>query len=165
MKSVLLIRHAKSNWDDASVTDFARPLDALGKNDASLMANRLLIKGVTVDYILCSPAKRARKTAEYFLEAYNLNINRLAFRDSLYEPMQSAFAEAIESAPDEFQNIALFSHNPGITFFVNSLTDSVRIDNIPTCGIFGIKVELEKWKNFNTSKPEFWFFDSPKYPG
>ncbi len=165
MRSVLLIRHAKSSWDDASVTDFARTLDARGKSDAVLMANRLLTKGIAIDYILSSPAKRAKKTAEYFLEAYQLSNKRLSFREYLYEPVQSAFTEAIESAPDEFQNIALFSHNPGITHFANSLTESVRIDNIPTCGIFGITIKINHWKNFSTAKPEFWFFDAPKYPG
>lgn len=165
IRSVLLIRHAKSSWDDVMVADFDRPLDIRGKKEAPLMANRLLTKGIAIDYILSSPAKRAKTTADYFLETGKLGKNRLTLRQSLYEPIYDAFVEAIESAPDEYHNIAVFSHNPGITNFANSLTDTIRIDNIPTCGIFGIKLRIKHWKNFDAGKPEFWFFDSPKYPG
>jgi len=165
MRSVLLVRHAKSSWDDSMMADFDRPLDERGKRDAPLMAKRLLGKNIAIDYFLSSPARRARKTAMYFLKAYGFDDTRLAFHQFLYLPAHHAFIEAIASAPDEFHHIALFSHNPGITDFANSLTDAVRIDNIPTCGVFGITLQIKHWKDFSSGKPEFWFFDAPKYPG
>lgn len=165
MRSVLLVRHAKSSWDDSMMADFDRPLNERGKRDAPLMAKRLLDKNIAIDYILSSPARRARKTAAYFLKVYGFDDTRLAFHQPLYHPVYNAFIEAIGSVPDEFHHIALFSHNPGITDFANSLTDAVRIDNIPTCGVFGITLQIRHWKDFSSGKPEFWFFDAPNYPG
>jgi len=159
------VRHAKSSWEDGTVTDFDRPLDERGRRDAPLMAKRLLGKNTAIDYLLSSPAKRARKTAGYFQKVYGLDDTRVVFRQSLYHPAYSAFIESIESVPDDFHHIAIFAHNPGITDFANSLTAAVRIDNMPTCGVFGITLQIKHWKDFSTAEPEFWFFDAPKYPG
>jgi len=159
------VRHAKSSWNDSMMADFDRPLDERGKKDASLMAKRLLGKNITLDFFLSSPAKRARETAACFLETYGFDDTRLVFHHPLYLPVHNAFIEAIGSVSDEFHHIALFSHNPGITDFANSLTDAVRIDNIPACGVFGITLQIRHWKDFSSAKPEFWFFDSPKYQG
>jgi phosphohistidine phosphatase len=67
----------------------------------------------------------------------------------------------IGKTSDEFESIAVFSHNDGITNFANQLTNA-RIDNIPTCGIFAIKIKTESWKDFKEAGKEFWFFDYPK---
>jgi phosphohistidine phosphatase len=69
----------------------------------------------------------------------------------------------IEEVDEDFKTIAIFSHNPGITDFVNQLT-TARVDNVPTCGIFGLKADIKKWKDFEEAKKEFWFFDYPKLP-
>jgi len=159
------VRHAKSSWDDSMMADFDRPLNERGKQDAPLMAKRLLDKNIAIDYFLSSPAKRARKTAAYFQKAYGLDNTRLVLLQPLYHPAHAAFIEAIASVPDECQHIALFSHNPGITDFANSLTDAVRIDNMPTCGVFGITIQISSWKDFSAGRPAFWFFDAPKYQG
>ena len=72
MKSVLFIRHAKSSWDNASVSDFDRSLNERGKKDAPEMARYLISKKVPLDSFISSPAKRARKTAELFISTYEL---------------------------------------------------------------------------------------------
>ena len=161
MKSLLLIRHAKSSWADFSIKDFDRPLNDRGKKDAPDMAKRLLDKDITIDAFIASPAKRARKTAELFAKEYKAEKSSIIFFDELYLATASLFSHVISKTDDRFNTIAVFSHNEGITDFANSLTDT-RIDDIPTCGIFAIKIKTKHWKDFLEAEKEFWFFDSPK---
>ncbi|HRF17964.1 MAG TPA: histidine phosphatase family protein, partial [Chitinophagaceae bacterium] len=117
----------------------------------------LLDKNINIDAIISSPAKRAAKTAKAFAESYDLKKSRLQFKEELYMAGSAAFTAVIESADEKFESIAVFSHNPGITDFANELTNA-RIDNIPTCGVFAIKINTDTWKNFRNAPKEFWFF-------
>jgi phosphohistidine phosphatase len=161
VKTLLLIRHAKSDWGDASLSDFDRPLNQRGKNDAPVMAHRLLDKKIKIDSFISSPAKRAKKTATVFAEAYKWKKEDLVLKDELYGAEPPVFFDVITSTDNKLDCIAIFSHNPGITEFANLLTDT-RIDNIPTCGIFAVQVDCKKWSDFKNAKKEFWFFDFPK---
>lgn len=164
MKTLLLVRHAKSDWGNPALEDFDRPLNERGKRDAPAMARRLLDKNINIDAIISSPAKRAAKTAKAFAESYDLKKSRLQFKEELYMAGSAAFTAVIESADEKFESIAVFSHNPGITDFANELTNA-RIDNIPTCGVFAIKINTDTWKDFRNAPKEFWFFDYPKATG
>lgn len=161
MKSLLLIRHAKSSWADFSIKDFDRPLNDRGKKDAPAMAKRLLDKDITIDAFIASPAKRARKTAELFAKEYKAEKSSIIFFDELYLATASIFSDVISKTDDRYKTIAVFSHNEGITDFANSLTDT-RIDDIPTCGIFAIEIKTKHWKDFPEAEKKFLFFDSPK---
>jgi phosphohistidine phosphatase len=79
----------------------------------------------------------------------------------LYHAGPNDFFEVIAKAPDKANTIAVFSHNPGITEFVNMLTE-VRIDDMPTCAIFGIQVTASNWAAFKDAPKKFWLFDYPK---
>lgn len=160
-KQLLLIRHAKSSWADFSIKDFDRPLNDRGKKDAPVMAKRLLDKDITIDAFIASPAKRARKTAELFVKEYKGEKDNIIFFDELYLASLSAFFDVISKTDDRFKTIAVFSHNEGITDFANSLTDT-KIDDMPTCSIFALKIKAKHWNNFEEAEKEFWFFDSPK---
>ncbi|PZR25777.1 MAG: phosphohistidine phosphatase [Citrobacter freundii] len=163
-KQLLLIRHAKSSWADFSVKDFDRPLNDRGKRDAPVMAKRLLEKKVIIDAFVASPAKRAKKTAEYFIEAYDRKKSTIIFIDELYLATPPVFESVIAGFPDDFDTIAVFSHNNGITDYANTLTDT-RIDEMPTCAIFAVKAAVKHWKDFTEAKKDFWFFDYPKSTG
>jgi len=161
MKHLLLVRHAKSSWGDLSIKDFDRPLNDRGKNDAPMMAKRLLKRGITIDAFISSPAKRARRTAELFVKEYKGSKDQIIFFDELYLAGFSAFSDVIAKTDDRFSSIAVFSHNEGITEFANSLTDT-KTDNIPTCGVFAVSLKAKNWSDFPGAKKEFWFFDFPK---
>ncbi|MEO8404497.1 MAG: histidine phosphatase family protein [Chitinophagaceae bacterium] len=161
MKTLLFVRHAKSDWDDPSLKDFDRPLNDRGKRDAPLMAQRLIDKKIKIDCFISSPAKRARKTAEIFAWAYNEKKDNIIFVDELYLAGPAVFADVICKADDKNKSLAIFSHNPGITDFCNTLGD-VRIDDIPTCGIFGVTIKIKQWKDFGTVSNDFLFFDYPR---
>ena len=161
MKSLLLIRHAKSDWVNLNLKDFDRPLNERGKKDAPTMAKRIRDKNIVIDAFISSPAKRAAKTAGYFAEIFKLKKGDIIFQAVLYMADPSVFNKVIAATDDTYNTIAVFSHNNGITDFVNMLTD-IRIDNMPTCGVFAIKAHCEKWHEFKDCKKEFWFFDYPK---
>ncbi|MBO9660370.1 MAG: histidine phosphatase family protein [Chitinophagaceae bacterium] len=160
-KQLLLVRHAKSSWADFSVKDFDRPLNDRGKRDAPVMAQRLLDRKIEIDGFVASPAKRAKKTSEYFATAYGREKSEIIFIDELYLATPSVFESVIEQLDDRYNTIAVFSHNNGITDYANTLTNT-RVDEMPTCAIFAVKSEAGSWKEFTVSEKEFWFFDFPK---
>lgn len=161
MKTLLLVRHAKSDWSTPSLGDADRPLNERGKRDAPEMASRLLNRKVGIDAFISSPAKRAKKTASIFAKAYNRDKDEIIFREELYLATVDLFFDIIKLTSDEYKSIAVFSHNPGITDFANHLTNT-RIDNIPTCGIFAVSIDTKKWADFEEAPRHFLFFDYPK---
>lgn len=163
MKTLILVRHAKSSWDGIGISDFDRPLNEKGKKDAPEMAKRLKEKGITLDHLVSSPAKRAKKTANYFAEEFHFKKEDIKLVDELYGATQSAFVKAVSEMDDEYKTVALFSHNPGITEFASSLTN-VRVDDLPTCAMFALQIDTDEWKNFLKAEKKFLFFDYPKNP-
>lgn len=161
MKHLLIVRHAKSSWDDPSQSDFDRPLNERGKRDSPQMARRLLAKSITIDAFLSSPAKRAHKTAALFAAEYNYDKENILLIPELYHAAPANFFQVIAHAPAAANTLAVFSHNPGITEFVNMLTE-VRIDDMPTCAIFGVQIVTQSWTHFQEAPKTFWFFDYPK---
>lgn len=161
-KSLLIVRHAKSSWDDISQKDFERPLNDRGKKDAPAMAKRLQKeKAVVLDAMISSPAKRAFTTAKFFAEVFDVKKKNIIEWPELYEASIDKFYKAVASLNDDYTSVALFSHNPGITAFTNSLTNA-RIDDMPTCAVFALNILSNSWKDFETAEKEFWFFDYPK---
>ena len=160
-RQLFLVRHAKSDWNDASLSDFDRPLNERGKKDAPVMAKKLAERNISIDAFISSPAKRARRTAAIFAKEFNKDKNDVILESPLYGASDNIFYDVIKGADDKFTSIALFSHNPGLTDFANELTE-VRIDNIPTSGIFAIKTDAKQWSDFKNAKKTFWFFDYPK---
>ena len=160
-KTLILIRHAKSSWDDSSLSDFDRPLNERGKKDAPAMAGRLIARYVKIDVFISSPAKRAGRTASIFASEYKMKKDDIIFKTELYGAGEREFFDVISKIDDKYSNAAIFSHNPGLTDFANLLTGT-RIDNIPTCGVFAVRSDTKKWSDFKEAKKEFWFFDYPK---
>jgi len=161
MKQLLIIRHAKSSWELGVLNDFDRGLNDRGHTDAQAMAKRLIDKNISIDLFVSSTAKRALTTATYFAKAYHQDENNILKAGELYHAMPDIFYKTIENLSNQFNNVALFSHNPGITEFVNELSKT-QIDDMPTCGIFAVHIHSNSWTNFKTAKKDFWFFDYPK---
>lgn len=161
MKTLYIIRHAKSDQNFFG-NDFERPLNERGQTDAPTMAKRLLDKKIKIDALVSSPAKRAKKTAEVFAEILKKPVSETLLVSALYHAPADVFYEVILALPDDINSVAIFSHNPGITHFVNSFGTKVQTDNMPTCAIFAIETDIAHWSAFAHSKKEFLFFDYPK---
>ena len=161
MKTLIIIRHAKSGWDNPSLSDFNRTLTERGKSDAAMMAKRIITNAIKIDAFVSSPAKQAKKTAKIFMKEYEKDEKDLLLIPSLYESSVEDFYDAVETLDDKNEAVAIFSHNPGITEFVNSLECS-PIYNMPTCAVFALKIKTKHWKEFHEAEKEFLFFDYPK---
>lgn len=162
MKTLLMIRHAKSNWGAPSLKDIDRTLNDRGNKDAPEMARWLKNKYKKIDLFVSSPATRARQTCAYFCEEYGVKKDKVLFVDELYQSSVSMIEKVIASLDGSFDCVAVFSHNPGITDFVNTLCPKVAVDNIPTTGIFCVEAKIKDWKEFTAAEKEFVFFESPK---
>ena len=160
MKTVYLIRHAKSDWS-GSVDDHERPLNERGKRDAPMMAVRLSDRNVKIDRFISSTAKRAFSTALAFASAFGRKKSDIVEQPILYMPSPDTFFSAMEKFDNKDKSVAVFSHNNGITDFVNSL-QLVKIDNMPTCSIFAFRVKTDDWSNIRQAEKEYIFFDFPK---
>ncbi|RYF92424.1 MAG: histidine phosphatase family protein [Chitinophagaceae bacterium] len=147
MKQLLIVRHAKSSWENFAVPDFERPLNDRGKKDAPMMAERLVRSGISPDLLVTSTAKRARKTAEFFARAFKLNDEQILEVPELYEASIETFFDVVSRTPGSASTVILFSHNPGITGFVNTLTNT-RIDDMPTCAVFACSCDIDRWTDF-----------------
>jgi phosphohistidine phosphatase len=161
MKTIALIRHAKSSWEEFGVSDFERPLNQRGRRDAPVMASRLQKLGFTPDLLVSSTAKRARKTAKLFAEVLGIDKGHILLLDELYLAEPENFERVIAKLDDRFNRIAVFAHNPGITTYANRM-NIARIEDMPTCAIFAFTADTDNWKDVGSSEKKFLFFDQPK---
>ena len=160
-KIIFLIRHAKSSWDDPSLNDFDRPLNERGKTDAPTMAKKIKHKKIKIDAFVSSPAKRARQTCKYFAKEFDFKKKDIILEPELYEAGEENFFKVIEDLKNKWNRVAIVSHNPGITSFANSLTET-KVDDMPTCSVFAVKINADKWKDFRSAGKESLFFDFPR---
>lgn len=157
----MIVRHAKSSWDDLDQKDIDRPLNDRGNRDAPMMAKRLVKNKHKIDLLVSSPAKRAMATARYFAEELDIKKKKIIEEKALYEASVRNFYDVVSKLDDDEDTVALFSHNPGITDFANQLGNT-RLDNMPTCSIFAVECDIKHWKDFKDAEKQFLFFDFPK---
>jgi len=161
MKMLYVIRHAKSSWDNPLLNDFDRPLSERGERDAPNMGKRLKEKDLVANLFLSSPAKRALKTAEKIANVLNYSIDKIKTDGNLYHAEDEEILHIVKHISDKHNVVLIFGHNPGLTDFVNNLTDAI-IKNIPTCGIVACKLNIESWKQADWGKAHVEFFDYPR---
>ncbi|MBL7825535.1 MAG: histidine phosphatase family protein [Saprospiraceae bacterium] len=147
MKTLFLVRHAKSSWDNPGLRDFDRPLNERGLHDAPKMGQLLAKQGEMPDLLVSSPAKRAISTAIYFAEAFHINPEKIVREASIYEAFPMEIVRLISSLPDTADTVVVFGHNPTFTEVANRFTEDF-IDNLPTCGVVKIKSDADSWQSF-----------------
>ncbi|MEE8236023.1 MAG: histidine phosphatase family protein [Gammaproteobacteria bacterium] len=160
-KRITLLRHAKSSWKDASVPDRDRPLNRRGSKSAPDMGKRLADRGVRPSLLLTSPAKRARETARLIARELNYPLEFIQSESELYLATPETILQVVARQDDGFNDVMLFGHNPGITELANQLGDR-NIDNVPTCGVVGIELDVQEWAEIVAADGKTVFFDYPK---
>ncbi|KJD32695.1 phosphohistidine phosphatase [Tamlana sedimentorum] len=150
MKKLIIVRHAKSSWEH-NVSDHERPLNKRGFNDADLVSKYLINLKLKYDKLISSDAMRAKTTANIFIE--NLKITKsICFLDhNLYDFSGEKLIQVVRECPDSVNNLIIFGHNHAITSFVNLYGD-VYVDNIPTCGVTILELNIEQWDNLKPGK-------------
>lgn len=158
-KKIYIVRHAKSSWVDFNLTDFERPLDERGQRDAPVMANYLKSRGVLPDFILSSPAVRAKSTAEIFANVFQKTVN---YADNLYHGYPEDYLEHITGLSEAVKCIIIFGHNPGITYMAN-LVEADSTDNVSTCGVLELSMKSSlPWETADWQKMTLDNIFSPK---
>ena len=161
MKTLYLVRHAKSSWDDPNIPDIDRPLNKRGKRDAPAMGELLKSMDVKPETMISSPANRAKTTAHLIAEQLDYPPGNIAIQFSIYLAGLYDLYRVINAVDGRYNRIMLFGHNPGFTSFANSMTDHF-IDNIPTCGVVCIKFKEIEWSEITEGSGLFEFFEYPK---
>src|SRR5262245_33050308 len=133
MKTLLLIRHAKSSWDDTALPDKDRPLSDRGRRDAPKMGERLAKRDVKPDLILSSPAMRALQTAEIFAKKLDYRRKDIVVDDQLYAVGADGLLDVIHNLGGKLDRVILFGHNPALTELAHRL--STKITHMPTCAV------------------------------
>lgn len=158
MKKLFLIRHAKSDWPD-NTTDFDRPLAESGTKDAQNMAAFISLHHDAPDLLLVSAARRTQETAAFFLQKFPHA--KFQTEMKLYNAAPNDFIEVLEALPDTIESLAVFSHNNGISYFANSLSEE-NIRQLPTCAVAIFEINSNSWKDFGRAQKTFKALHTPK---
>jgi len=161
MKTLILVRHAKSDWGNDTITDLFRPLNQRGYADAQILAKQLAQKIAPPQLWISSPAIRAYSTAILFAEAFNYDVEKLVLNRKIYEASMKTLQEIATSIPDSVETACMFGHNPGFTKFFNQFSDAFA-DNIPTCGVISLSNDVLSWKDLLSTKMKNDFYLYPK---
>ena len=147
MKTLYLIRHAKSSWADSALRDIDRPLNKRGLRDAPFMAQLLKGKGAAPDAVVSSPARRAYTTALYFAEAFGIDAAAVVQEPQVYEASWYDIQAVVRAFDPSWNTVLLFGHNPTFTAAANQFYDDY-LPNLPTCGIVQLRLSIDDWTAF-----------------
>ena len=146
MKTILLLRHAKSSWKDVGQTDHARPLNKRGIRDAPRMGRLIAEQSLTPDLIVSSSAVRAVLTARAVSEAID-GLAPLVEEDELYLASPGTYIDTVRYLEESFQRILLVGHNPGISELLNALTGCDTV--MPTAALAQIELPINQWRQLS----------------
>lgn len=142
MKLLFLLRHAKSSWTDARLSDFERPLNERGRIAAPFMGELMARHALSPDVIVASPATRAAQTAGLVREASGSNAE-VRSDERIYEASPNTLRQVIADFKDSLDSAMLVGHNPGMEGLIRYLTD--QIEPMPTAALAVIKLKIENW--------------------
>lgn len=159
MKTLLLLRHAKSSWKNPDLSDFERPLNGRGKQAAPLIGRYLRGQKIKVDLILSSPAERARQTVALVSAAANFT-GVLRYDERIYEATDASLLEVISQTEESAGVLLLVGHNPGLEDLLLRLTGEAR--RMPTAALAAIIFETERWSKVIDQKGQLKWLVNPK---
>lgn len=148
MKTLYILRHAKSSWENGDLSDFERPLNQRGLEAAPLMGGVMKENNFTPALILSSPAKRAEQTAQIVRRAAGFD-GAIEFVDGIYEASPGRLLEIIGAQNEMIESLLLVGHNPGLENLIRALTGELHA--LPTAALAVITLETNDWKGINSS--------------
>lgn len=160
MKTIYVVRHAKSSWDISDIPDIKRPLLEKGKTRTKKIVDYLLGSNIKVDYIISSHAVRALDTAKILAHALKCE-KEIKIDSQLYYSDGNRILNHFFDLPDRFQSVMIVGHNPALSDFVNHYLRN-PIDNLPTSGIVSISFETDRWEEVPIARHKVNFVLFPK---
>lgn len=163
-KILYLVRHAKSSWDDPSLADKDRPLNARGLGSAQEMGRRLVERGQKPDLVISSPARRALTTAKKIARETGYAESGIITDDHLYFSGTRSMVDLLENLDDKYDRVMIVGHNPAMSSLLNILCDS-SVENMPTCAIATLEFDMAAWSELTMTDGELVNYDYPKASG
>jgi phosphohistidine phosphatase len=160
LKTLFLVRHAKSSWDDPELADADRPLSGRGRRSARKMGRRLAKRSADPDLVLSSPAVRALKTARIIARRLDYSRRKVLVSPRLYACSADELLHTVRTLDDRFRTVLIVGHNPEITAFARRFC--ARITHMPTCAVARFTFDLTSWAQVDASKPTETEFDYPR---
>lgn len=161
MKTIYLLRHAKSSREYPALNDFERPLNKRGRESIIIMGKLMNDLNVMPDIIISSPASRAAMTARGIAQEINYPLERIEYREALYLTEKDILIEEIKRIKNSVKSVMLVGHNPGLTDLVNYLGDQ-KIEDIPTCGLCCLELNIRYFRDIAAGSGNMKFFEYPK---
>lgn len=161
MKTLYILRHAKSSWDFDELSDHDRPLNKRGRNDAHLMGQELANRGVSANLIISSSAVRALTTATLISKELNYEAEDILVSEKIYGASKHDLLDVANNAPVEADAVMMVGHNEAISDFANMLSPE-HIASLPTTGIVALEFDCESWYDINKENAKMLFYDFPK---
>ncbi len=146
MRNLLLMRHAKSSWDDPTLADHERPLNQRGILAAERMGAFLDVENLVPEMILASAAKRARQTVEYLLQACPFE-GEVKYSNIFYHADIDDLIESLQGIPAEINTVLFVGHNPELEYFLEHLCDVSEA--LPTAAIAWIEFKIDRWEQID----------------
>ncbi|GAB3876899.1 histidine phosphatase family protein [Hymenobacter segetis] len=161
MKTLYLLRHAKSSWSFDELSDQERPLNDRGRDDAPLMGQALAKRRICPDVIVSSPAVRAMSTAVLVAREMQYPHDKIVVESGIYGADVDDFLAILKDLPDSAASALVVGHNPTITETANTLSPS-SINEMPTAAVVCLRFECEQWAEVSKVNAEFYFYDYPR---
>ena len=161
MKTLYVVRHAKSSWENPGLNDHDRPLLKKGVVKTDKVSNYLKHHIKCPELLISSTALRAKSTAEIIGKALNYPPEKMILSKALYHADSDEILDIIYGIENNVNSVMIFGHNPGFTYFVNQFL-SPTIDNLPTSGVVCIEFGTDEWEDINQSKFHVNFVMFPK---
>jgi len=160
IKTLYLIRHAKSDWQDPGASDFERGLTNKGRGDINTMGSYLKLRGILPDLVLASCSLRTQETADGLADRLGFEGQR-DYLQELYLSSPETLKETLMLEDNSFESILVVGHNPQVTDLANMLTEE-HISKIPSLGIVAIAFDIDEWSELEEAQGEIDFFIYPK---
>ncbi len=160
MKTLYLVRHAKSSWKYSELDDFERPLNRRGRDSLESMGELLKEVKAALDLIISSPATRAAMTARNIASRIHYPLEKILYAESIYLSDADILLHLIQDIDDDVKEAMMIGHNPALTDLGNYIS-SRQIGNIPTCGIFCVEFSISSWKKIGEGSGVLKFFEVP----
>lgn len=160
MKTLILVRHAKSSWGDPALADRDRPLNERGLRDVATMGQRLAQRGARPDVLLASPATRALTTAEHLAQALGIKRRDIVLDERLYAAAANELLAVIRALGTAHERVMLVAHNPGLSDLAHRFAS--EITHMPTCAVVELTFAVAAWGDIGEAVPTSVVFDYPK---
>jgi phosphohistidine phosphatase len=161
MKTLYLVRHAKSSWKYPNLDDFERPLNKRGRKNAPFMGRILKKLKVAPDLVISSPANRAAITARMIAAKINYPLEKIQYSENIYEFSEDALISVIKQIDDSVNKAMVVGHNPATNGLANYIGDQ-PIGNIPTSGVCCVELDISSWAKVKEHCGKLKFFEFPK---